>query len=401
MVCNEVQRWLSRFTCSFLTLTLSVALQSAAAVTHGRLRARSPEELAKGTGVPVPALAAVQYFGEVSIGKPSQQFRVVFDTASGTVVIPSSRCEDAACVGHNRFFSKNSSSAIQIGWADDPTTPILNDEDRDTKSFSFLGADVSGEFIRDSICAGTVPMCSTVDFVGLTEESSDPFSQLEFDGVVGLAPSSPDAKEFNFLHSLLAGRPASESVFSLYLTATGGEFTFGGYPAERAASALLWAPTSGNDAWRVMVEDILVDGKKVGLCGAGGCEASVDSGSSLIMASGNTLWTLLTKLGIDDECTVKAPKMAFLVNGHPLELDMEDYVERDADGCRLLLGSTSSAEKAPAFVLGYPFLRKYFTVFDAANHRIGFAPAKPGTREGAEERKDHRFTTVQLKGVRP
>jgi len=378
-----------------MALTVLALLDGSLAVSSatGRLRAhRSPQAAPPAVG------AAVQYLGEVSIGKPAQRFRVVFDTGSGSVILPSSRCEDASCMAHQRFFAENSSSAQQIGWADDPTTPILSTEDRDTKSLSMLGADVSGEFIRDSICVGG-SLCSTMDFVGLTEETSDPFMQLGFDGVVGLAPSSPDAKEFNLVHSLFAGRSPAESVFSLYLSATSGEFTFGGYHPERAASTLFWAPTSSNSTWRVTIDDVMVGGQKVGLCGTHGCEAAVDSGASLIMASGNTLWTLLAKLGIDDDCTTQAPKLAFVVGGQPLELDMEDFVERDADGCRLLLGSTSSAERAPAFVLGYPFLRKYFTVFDVAKNRIGFARANHDMKAGSGGKAG--FATVPLKGIRP
>jgi len=385
-------------------------------VPKSRLRARGgPLSLMQNIEFAPPAppkqstkLAASQYFGKIFIGKPPQEFRVIFDSSSGSLVLPGSQCEDSACKAHRRFAPENSSSAVQIGWADDPTTPLANDDDRDTKSFSFLGSDVSGEFMRDKVCIGEgKQICSTVDMIALSEESDEPFGQLEFDGVLGLSLISPDASAFNFASAILEGKPVGERIFSLYLSPAtadshgGGELSFGGYREDRMLSELVWVPLSNNNSWRVLVDDIEVGGKSLGLCSHKACEASIDTGASLIMAPGNMLWAMLAKLNIDDACTRTSGPIAFTIQGQRMELDLADYVEHDNDGCRLLLQSISSAEKGPALVLGLPFLRKYMTVFDVGQKRMGFARAQHDPAPHSGDANSNALAIVQLVGTRP
>jgi len=360
-----------------------------------RVRVGAASRAAPRPAAPLP----MQYYGNISVGTPPQSFRVVFDTSSGSLVLPGSRCEDKACASHQRFLAEKSSTVMQIGWADEPTTPLANEDDRDTKSLSFLGADVSGEYMRDAVCVGAAAgrTCATIDLVALTEESEDPFGSLAFDGVLGLAPSSPDAGEFNFLNALAHSSPKAKRVFSVYLAPGGsGELTVGGYRKDRAAEPLVWAAVANQDSWRITVDDIAIAGQKAGICGKAGCEASVDTGASLIYTSSAMLWNLLNRLNIDDACVQPSPKIAFVVAGKHLELEMDDYVERDEAGCRVMIGNTANAEKSPALVLGYPFLRKFFAVFDADAGRVGFAPA---SHAAPAEDGDAHFAAVPLVGV--
>jgi hypothetical protein len=300
---------------------------------------------------------------------------------------------------------------VQIGWADDPVKAIGPDDDRDTKSLSLLGSDTSGEFVRDKVCLGSQAagpqVCGTADFVTLTEESDEPFGQLDFDGVLGLGLQSPDAKEFNLALALL-GPGVKKHIFALYLSPRaagkieGGELHVGGYRPEHMASEFTWAALSNNDSWHVRVDDITVDGKAMGFCGKVGCQAAVDTGSSLIVTPGNMLWAIMSKLGIDDECSRDSPKLGFVVEGRQLELEQEDYLERGEDGCRLLMRSGTDAGKGAALVLGFPLLRKYYTAFDVEKKRIGFALAKAAQSSPAAAHSDGGSPAiVPLVGLRP
>jgi hypothetical protein len=295
--------------------------------------------------------------------------------------VPGSKCDDKACTSHRRFESENSTSAIQIGWADEPKKPMV-DDDRDTKSLMMLGADVSGEFVRDKICIGAKgQMCGVTDFVTLLEEGDDPFAQLAFDGVLGIAPTSQDAKEFNFLDSLFSKRKAGASMISLYLSETsakvpaGGEIVFGGFRKERMAKELAWIPVSETGTWQIPIDDITVDGKRANLCTKGWCEAALDTGASMVFAPGNMLSRMMSHIDPGDDCSKRTAKLGIMVNGHTFEMEPEDYLERSSDSCEFLLASTPNTGKGPNIVLGYPFLRRFFTVFDYEKSRIGIALA--------------------------
>mmetsp|Transcript_23802 Transcript_23802/g.62717 ORF Transcript_23802/g.62717 Transcript_23802/m.62717 type:complete len:426 (-) Transcript_23802:95-1372(-) len=341
---------------------------------------------------------ASEYYGKVSIGSPPQDFVVVFDTGSGNLLLPSKQCQDEACKSHKRFDASLSTSAVDVAFADSPDKAVDKGGDRDVVTITFGTGEISGVFIKDTICIGSI--CTHGDFVAATEESDEPFGKLAFDGVLGLAPGSADAQEFNILHALLGGKPSTD-LFALYLSPStqdkvgGGELSFGSYSKSRMSSELTWAPVVNNGTWQINVMDITIGGKPANLCGKQGCHASVDTGSSLMMYPGHALWAMMSQLELDDECTKDTPAIGLVINGQTFELDKSEYLEQDEDGCRLLMGSTNGAGKSPTLVLGYPFMRKFYTVFDNANSRVGFAranhEAKPAETGSA---------TVSLVGVR-
>merc|ERR1740127_285471 len=99
----------------------------------------------------------------------------------------------------------------------------------------------------------------------------------------------------------MAARKPDRAVFGLYLAATSsaaadGELVFGSYRKERMTEELHWAPVTDSLSWQIRVDDIAVDGQPANLCPKGGCEAVVDTGSSLVMAPGNLLARILGKI---------------------------------------------------------------------------------------------------------
>merc|ERR1719171_3245149 len=69
-----------------------------------------------------------------------------------------------------------------------------------------------------------------------------------------------------------------------------------------------------------------------------------------------------------------------------MNLEPKDYVDKDASGhsCDVSLMSLDvPPPKGPLFVFGIPFLQKYFTVYDEAAKKVGFAVARHSGRESA------------------
>jgi len=344
---------------------------------------------------------ATQYYGEITVGTPPQPFKVIFDSGSGHLLIPSMKCEDPACEGHRRYEPKNSSSGIQIGWSDEPRKAIDADsDDRDVSTIFFASGNAAGEFARDVVCVSE-NRCGKMDFVQLTEESDDPFKDADWDGVMGLGLKISDAVEFNVLKNIVGN--SSEPVLGIYLSnEDDSALSFGHIEKERFEGELAWQPISDEGYWQMKMDDFQVNGKASGICGKEGCQAVVDTGSSMLMAPPNMVAQIEKALDVKEDCSNfdKLPTLGFTFQGQTFNLKPEDYIDSQETepgkmGCWLGLLPVPDTGKGPLVVLGYPFLRQVYTVLDAGDTpRVGFAPAKHG---GKAEHDDH----LQLAAVRP
>jgi len=124
-----------------------------------------------------------------------------------------------------------------------------------------------------------------------------------------------------------------------------------------------------------------------GCRGDGTIQALLDTGSSLMMGPMPIVQSLLGEIGAEENCTdqlgkgVKFPSFSFtLQDGMELTLQPEDYMDQLvlADGvyCWPHLIPMPETAKGAAFVLGMPFLRAFYSVFDVTSSRLGFAKAK-------------------------
>jgi hypothetical protein len=333
-------------------------------------------------------LHATQYYGEVTVGTPPQKFKVIFDSGSGHLLIPSRKCEDPACAGHSRYNATNSSTGMQIGWSDEPTKSIEPDsDDRDVSTIFFASGSAAGEFARDRVCVSE-ERCSVMDFVQLTEESDDPFKDAEWDGVMGLGLKISDANEFNVLHNLVGN--LSEPVLGIFLTnGDDSALSFGHIDHNLFEGELKYQDISDEGYWQVKMDDFAIGGKASGICGKEGCQAVVDTGSSMLMAPPPMVSALEKALDVKEDCSNfdKLPTLGFTFQNQTFTLRPEDYIDSQKtkngqDGCWLGLLPVPDTGKGPLVVLGYPFLRQVYTVLDAgATPRVGFASQKKVGKE--------------------
>lgn len=335
----------------------------------------------------VATLHALQYLGRIWVGTPPQPFTVIFDSGSGSLLVPGSSCTSEACKGRPLFNDNASHTNEQIAWADDPLTKAENDLERDTATVNFAMGDATGVYIRDMVCVG-LTSCAKADIVETTEESDNPFLGAKFDGIFGLSLSSiSPAKEFNVFEQLYAQKTIQNPMFSFYLGKTladSSEVTFGGWKSERLAEPLHWVPLSEPGYWQFKLTDITLNGTSQGFCDAKvGCQAVVDTGSSLLMAPQPVVDSLEKTLKSEvKHCNdlSKLPTLGFKVGNKTMTLDPEDYMDVGPKTCLFSLMSVPDTGKGPLIVLGMPFIRKYYTTFDFADGkpRLGFGIARHG-----------------------
>jgi len=326
---------------------------------------------------------ASEYYGKIEIGTPPQEFLVVFDTGSGNLLIPSKQCTDEACTSHKRYDATVSATAVDIAFAEQPDKPVDKGGDRDVVTITFGTGEISGVFVKEKICIGSI--CTHGNFVAATEESDEPFSLVPFDGIFGLSlPQMSEGPTFNVLDCMVKDKVLRNNLFSVFFGAGDNEeseITFGEFKAERMASELFFVPVSTPGYWQVEMEDITIKNERQSLC-TNHCQVAVDTGTSLMAGPTDVINSLIDKLNVASDCAnyKRLPDLGFIVGDHILNLKPEDYVDKSPDGCSVALMTLDiPPPKGPLFIFGDPFLRKYYTVYDRQNIRVGFALARhPG-----------------------
>lgn len=385
------------------------------------------------------------YFGALFAGQPvAQEFRVVFDTGSGHLFLPSAACQKETCKRHRRYARELSQSAQGINF--DGTYVEEAEIERDRVSLTYGTGEIVGDFVHEVVClappgtgtgtgtgppastapvqrlaalpaaaeADLTPRCAQLRVVLAEEMSEEPFAKFFFDGVLGLGLGSLALDpEFHFL-SQLAGGGKIAPVFSFFLAddaphvlgALAGEITFGGHDAARFRGGLHWVPVAGPEHgyWRVQILGLRVGDESVPLCGDGACTAIVDTGSSLLGVPSTAMETLLWKTAReappsstrDIDCRGVAGRPLFfdLAGGYVVAVEAADYtrplateVQADEENgtaqivCRAsFLPVDMPSLGEKVFIWGEPVLRRHYTSYDAQGMRIGFALSEQGPR---------------------
>jgi len=240
------------------------------------------------------------YSGAIAVGSPNpQQFRVVFDTGSGHVVLPGATCESDACLVHQRFNKTASNTAVPLNANG---LPVPKGELCDQVDIGFGTGKIKGEFVRDQLCLGlpsdsaegaeprqpSGQMCLEMNMVMAVEMSTQPFKSFNFDGIMGLALSSLAlSDEFSFFNLVAKSGKVQSAHFGVFLTegdveGEESELAIGGYNANRALHPLAWSPVAMADFgyWQVRILAVRIDGQELDICRDGTCRGVVDTGTS-------------------------------------------------------------------------------------------------------------------------
>jgi len=346
------------------------------------------------------------YFGEIQAGTPHQSFTVVFDTGSGHVILPRENCKSETCAKHRRYERQASSTALDI---EHNGTPLKADaKERDQVVVSFGTGKVTGEFVQDDVCLGvSSPACVNLRVVLATEMTPDPFSYFAFDGVMGLGLDSLRLHtEFSFFGEMVRQNPGMLPQFSVFLSRQEdgqSSITFGGLDKERATSDIVWAPVAMPELgyWQVQIKQVRIGDTILEDCADGDCRAVLDTGTSLLGVPRQAARGMHRLLARPAPAEVTNPSEIDCrqVPGHSIEFHLgddsvmsvpvEDYsrpapinMTTPNNGSSLICRSLLLPIDMPAplgpkiFILGEPVLRKYLTVYDLENKRIGFTVAR-------------------------
>ncbi|KAL1769113.1 napsin-A [Sigmodon hispidus] len=347
------------------------------------------------TFVPLSKFMNTQYFGDIGLGTPPQNFTVVFDTGSSNLWVPSMRCHflSLPCWFHHRFNPKASSSfrpngtkfAIQYG------TGRLN-----------------GILSQDKLTIGGIHGASVIFGEALWEPSLV-FVFAHFDGILGLGfPSLAVGGVQPPLDAMVVQGLLEKPIFSFYLNrdsedSDGGELVLGGSDPAHYIPPLTFIPVTIPAYWQVHMESVKV-GTGLSLC-AQGCDAILDTGTSLITGPSEEIRALNKAIGgfpflygqyfIQCSRIPELPPVSFNLGGVWFNLTGQEYVikilKNYADLCLLGFQALDIPKpEGPLWILGDVFLGSYVAVFDRGDKntgpRVGLARAQPRTARPAGKR---------------
>lgn len=313
-----------------------------------------------------------QYYGEISLGSPAQVFNVIFDTGSSDLWVASSNCNDS-CGRHAKYDSSKSSSYVSNGTSFD---------------IMYGSGPVSGYQSFDTLNMGGLVLASQ-EFAEVTDAGGlgAAYKLGKFDGILGMAfpVLSVNDVEPPFFSLVDAGL-VQEEVFSFYLgnsRTDKGELVLGGVDPDHYTGEFSYVPLRVATYWEITLGNVLVNGDS--FMTSSETKAIVDSGTSILTGPSSEVAKIAAALGakpfIEGEylmaCDYSAPSIVFNINGKDYELTPTDYLIPDGDICLLgLMALDISEPTGPLWILGDVFMRKYYTVFDTKNQRVGFALAK-------------------------
>lgn len=325
-------------------------------------------------GVSLTDVQDVEYYGEVDIGTPAQKFTVIYDSGSSNLWIPSKSCSNCK-KGTPRYDSSKSSSYVKNG------APFM---------LQYGTGNCQGFLSQDNITIAGLAI-SGFEFGEVTTEAADVFGQAPFDGIIGFGPPAAAVDKTPMPMQMLVDQKKIEhNIFAAYL-ASGGKsgsiLSLGGPDSSLYTGDITYVPVAKAAKllpyWLVSASDIKIAGKSTGSCGwLLGCEMVVDTGTSVFAGPSSKLDPIIKQIGnVTEDCSNvdKLPTISFTFGGKDFDLGPDFYVIRAKDDsgkeqCQLGIQSVNAG--APIWILGDPFLRKYYTIWDAEQQRVGFASAK-------------------------
>lgn len=341
-------------------------------VTHRAARLHTGPDA---TGrVVIKNLENAQYYGPITIGTPGQKFEVVFDTGSSNLWVPASNCTN--CGLKPKYTASKSSTYHANGTA---------------WNIRYGSGPVSGYLSEDNVAIGGLSVTGQT-FAEVTDVKGlgPAFGIGAFGGILGMAFQTISVDDITPpFQNLLAQGAISDPVFAFYLSneknpplppLVKGELIIGGIDSKHYKGELFYKNLTSETYWETDLDDFLINNQPQTV----NKKIVLDTGTSILAGPKAEVAKIAKLVGahpfLNGEFTVPCGKVASLPNfdwvigGKTFTLTPDDYIIKDENVICLfgITGIDIPPPAGPLWILGDVFIRKFYTVFDYGNQRLGF-----------------------------
>ncbi|KAG5339929.1 ASPP protease, partial [Acromyrmex charruanus] len=328
-----------------------------------------------------------QYYGIISVGTPPQKFNIHFDTGSSNFHLPSINCytDNIHCSSLTRYNSSESHTYIEVG--------------------TFIGlhyavGELTGYLSTDVVNIAGVNVQNQTFTEAVTRDLT--FAFLSYDGILGMGYPEISTKGVPpIFTSMIDQGLVSAPVFSFYLNNYyyGSELILGGIDPLYSNTEFTYVNVSHKGYWQFPIDKIKM--RHMIFC-EDGCEAIAHTGFSGLSGPASEIEFInneidtLTRVGISHGGDIfvdcheisELPNVTFFLNNKPFVLTAKDYINmkntisykfNSTDKYNITLCTSYFVNSKEYFgssdiwILGIPFLNRFYSVFDMGNDRVGFA----------------------------
>jgi len=353
--------------------------QARAAALRAHGEAKASGKLAKDAVISVGVQnQAVTYVATVGVGSPATDYSLLIDTGSSNT-----------WVGADKKYVKTSTST----------------QTKDKVSVTYGSGEFSGTEFTDTVTLGS-GLTITKQSIGVAS-SSEGFSGV--DGILGIGPTdltldtlSPDENteiptvtDNLFSQGIISAHEVAVSFEPTTSTAdNNGELTFGGTDSSKFTGSITFAPLTGtspaNEFWGIN-QSIRYGTSTTILSSTAGI---VDTGTTLVLIASNAFSAYQKATGaVADEETgllrlttaqfadldslffdINGVEFEFTANAQAWPRSLNSVIGGNSNSVYLVVNSigTPSGEGLD-FINGFAFLERFYSVFDTAGSRVGFA----------------------------
>lgn len=364
-------------------------------------------------------VAVGEYYARIKVG--GQTVRVQIDTGSATLALPMTEC-DSCKAGDMRYdiHKSKTGQARVISCEDDECQPhkcstfgcgacssrraccAFSNKSQCSFHLSFGdGSGAKGVLVRDVLQWGDVKF--PVTFGGIRHDSPD-FERNQVDGILGMAYPRLACNPSCVTPAFESARDhlGLKDMFSICMTDDGGKITLGDFDPLMAINKVTWVPmrlTDPKTFYDMNLQGQLRIGSRT-LRLPSYRRAIVDSGTTLIVFSKYAFRLFVQHLQahycdvphlcdhhtwfrpahcvrIADEDRLKLPTLVFELEGFNVTLNANEYMinykSKGPDYWCVGLMALDSMSGGVDVIFGNTVMKKYITVYDRKNERVGFA----------------------------